>query len=117
MTTTKNQATLTMRQLMGKQVIKVETVVTKGLNERFPYIKKVDLQGNDWHTVISNFKLGEDGGYWDDIEVFGAFGFDLKYVYFQKRKYERGKVFPLHIACMQHVYVGNISPQTRTAPF
>ena len=44
--------------LRGFAALKTETVVTKGINARFPYIKKVDLINDDWKTVVSNFKLG-----------------------------------------------------------
>ena len=47
-----------MPVVRGFTALKVETVVTKGLNARFPFIKKVDLFNDDWETVISNFKLG-----------------------------------------------------------
>ena len=43
----------------GLIAFEIEAVVTKGLNERYSYIKKSDLEDfNSWECVTANFKLG-----------------------------------------------------------
>ena len=66
-----------VRSPRGTIAFLVEGIVTRNLNQYFPYIKRMDLAKDEWSTVMLNFKSGI-GTKLPETLCYVAFGYALK---------------------------------------